>query len=178
MNDNPLITFAPMTATKHSRAVTLPKKTKWTPEEDECLRSAVNAFGTDSWGKISTLVATRSGKQCRERWIGQLAPFVSKDSWTSAEDAVLHRQHAFNGNRWTAIAAELPGRSALQVKNRWNWLMRHHGGTDAPAAAPKKPFADVIERRRSQTLFEPLPLDNGLFGQAFQEFRAKMFLNN
>jgi hypothetical protein len=179
MNDNPLITSAQMSTNNHSSGMRSSKKSKWTAEEDERLRAAVNAFGTDSWGKISTLVPTRSGKQCRERWLGQLAPSVSKDVWTTMEDATLFRQHAFNGNRWTVIAAELPGRSALQVKNRWNWLMRHHGATDTGCPPPKRPeaFADVIERRPSQTLFESLSLDNGLFGQAFQEFRAKMFLN-
>jgi hypothetical protein len=37
--------------------------------------------------------------------------------------------------------------------------------------------ADVIETRPAQTMFAPIALDDTLFGPAFQEFQAKMFLH-
>jgi hypothetical protein len=151
------------------------KKSKWTPDEDDQLRVAVRSFGTDSWNKISAVVTTRTGKQCRERWIGQLAPSVSKEIWSDDEDAVLIRQHALTGNRWTAIAVQLPGRSALQVKNRWNWLMRHNLSMDQ-FANPCLGLPDILERKPPQLIFDPLPLNDGLFGTAFQEFQARMLM--
>jgi hypothetical protein len=156
-----------------------PKKSKWTIDEDQQLLAAVHTYGTDSWGKISALVPTRSGKQCRERWIGQLAPSVSKEIWSSHEDTILKRQHALSGNRWTVVAAHLPGRSSLQVKNRWNWLMRHQGEIERLQRMPCRIeiVPDVIETRPAQRVFAPLALDDGLFGPAFQEFQAKMFLH-
>jgi hypothetical protein len=91
------------------------------------------------------------GKQCRERWIGQLAPCVSKENWSADEDAVLIREHLAVGNKWTAIAAQLPGRSALQVKNRRNWLTRRNERADWPVAdsfAPPDILTLVLMMRR------------------------------
>jgi hypothetical protein len=89
------------------------KKSKWTDEEDEKLRVAVRTFGTGSWNKIAAVVPSRTGKQCRERWIAQLAPSVSRGMWSPDEDAVLIRSHMIMGNGWTMIAAQLPGRTKL-----------------------------------------------------------------
>jgi hypothetical protein len=102
---------------------------------------------------------------------------VSKETWTPEEDATLTRQHAISGNHWTVIAAQLPRRSPMQIKNRWNWIMRHQNRTarlQIPTNGEAGP--DVIERNHSQVVFAPLALDNGLFGTAFQEFQAKMFM--
>jgi hypothetical protein len=156
-------------------------KNKWSSEEDEQLRTAVHASGTESWGRISLSVPGRSGKQCRERWIGQLAPSVSKEAWTPEEDAILARNHAVTGNRWTTIASQLPGRSGLQAKNRWNWLKRHDGWGDPAGAMVRLPKwtdrgIDIIERKPPQMVLEPIAMDDGLFGAAFQQFQAKMFL--
>jgi hypothetical protein len=155
-----------------------PKKAKWTPEEDEKLRDAVHVHGTESWGRVSSCVPHRSGRQCRERWIGQLAPFVSKGHWTRDEDAILLRHQAMTGNRWTMLAAWLPGRSAVQVKNRWNWLKRHEIGIEQCVTPVPVVFTfsvDVVELRPPRRMLEPMSIDDTLFGAAFQAFRAKMF---
>jgi hypothetical protein len=162
------------TNVSHSRRQ---KKTKWSPEEDEQLRAAVQVYGTESWGQFGTRVPRRSGKQCRERWIGQLAPSVSKETWTPEENSILLNYHAMNGNRWTSIAVDLPGRSALQVKNRWNWLKRREVTRDnRPMAKTGRPL-DVIELKQPRKILEPISFDESLFGPAFQEFQAKMFLH-
>jgi hypothetical protein len=151
-----------------------PMKTKWSREEDELLRAAVAAIGPHSWSRISAVVRTRTGKQCRERWVGQLAPSVSKENWMPHEDAILVLHHGAAGNRWTAIASQLPGRSPLQVKNRWNWLTRHCGTICWAGNSECEP--EVFGKRRCQTIFEPLFFDNGVFGTAFEEFQASMLL--
>jgi hypothetical protein len=147
------------------------KKSKWTSLEDEQLRHAVETCGTESWHRIALLVPSRNGKQCRERWIGQLAPSVSKDGWLPDEDLALVRTHAICGNRWTAIAAQLPARSPISVKNRWNWLVRHGG-----AVEPK--IDVVVKRKPRQPFFEPLDLDEKIFGSAFHEFQVKMLMEH
>jgi hypothetical protein len=98
---------------------------------------------------------------------------------TSREDAILIREHAMTSNHWITIAGRIPGRSAVQVKNRWNWLARHKVEITQDALIPMKSsnVSDVVERKGSQAVFEPLEFDGGLFGARFQEFQAKMFLN-
>jgi hypothetical protein len=157
------------------------KKSKWTCEEDEQLRSAVRAYGTDSWNRISSFVPARTGKQCRERWIGRLSPAVSTDTWLPTEDQILIQAHAMRGNCWALIASKLPGWSALNVKNRWNWLARHTAGVDPSrfvgirgCDADLSSSSDTAEKQ-CRPPFDPLMYD-ALFGTAFRQFQAKMFM--
>jgi myb proto-oncogene protein len=155
------------------------KKSKWTSLEDEQLRQAVETYGTESWNRIASLVTSRNGKQCREPWIGQLAPSVSKDVWLPDEDLTLIRTHAICGNHWTAIAAQLPTRSPLSVKNRWNWLLRHEAAAEQVHQTAPAEMLDVVEKGKPhQTGFEPLNLDERVFGSAFHEFQVRMLMGN
>jgi hypothetical protein len=159
-----------MSATRTTSLAGL-QKSKWTTDEDEQLRCAISSCGTDSWNRIALRVPTRTGKQCRERWIGQLAPSIVKNVWLPDEDAILIRSHAVSGNHWTSIAAQLPGRSAINVKNRWYWLLRHNVVSES-ASEPT-----VVERPKTcHAIFEPLILDNPAFGAAFEAFRIKMLM--
>ncbi|OHT10435.1 DNA-binding protein eta2 [Tritrichomonas foetus] len=112
-------------------------KSKWTSEEDRKLTAAVEQFGTDSWIKISQHVPGRNSKQCRERWMGQLAPSIKKSSWTAEEDQILIKQHSVIGNKWTTIAMMLPGRSAINIKNRWSRLKRLPCANDQDGVSKK-----------------------------------------
>lgn len=149
------------------------KKIKWTHEQDEQLREAARICGVGIWNAVAARVPGRTGKQCRERWIGQIAPAVSKDAWTPEEDETLIRAHRLAGNRWTAIAEHLPGRPALSIKNRWHWLCRR--GQPKLRGSPP----DIVERMKpGHRVFEPLVLDDRSFGPAFEEFRARMFMQS
>jgi hypothetical protein len=153
-------------------------KSKWSIEEDEKLVNAVATDGIGSWSKIALRVPGRSGKQCRERWLGQLAPSVDKSNWTPEEDWRLLRGHAIHGNRWSVIAAFFPGRTPITIKNRWNWMLRHRPpeappmpsyAIENPATLPHDPPLPRTE------VFEPLNADAGLFGVPFRTFQAEMF---
>lgn len=152
------------------------RKSKWSTEEDTKLRNAVEKFGTESWIRICSFVPGRTGKQCRERWIGQLAPDVTKKHWSKEEDSELIRSHSLNGNKWTTIALSLPGRSAISVKNRWNWLLRHNMVSPCDEGSSPPPVLTVEEKTGPRgPIFEPLTLNDGLFGVEFQQFQHRMF---
>jgi hypothetical protein len=127
------------------------KKSKWTQEEDNLLVESVKFHGFGNWSLVAQSIPGRSGKQCRERWINQLCPALSKDNWTPQEDAILVQQQRLHGNVWSKIAAYLPGRSPNNVKNRWSWLSRHRL---SPALAAhmmsyvaQQPGSDLSARR-------------------------------
>lgn len=90
-------------------------------QEDATLKKLVDANmgadGAPSWGEVAREMAVcfpaiaRSTKACRERWFHHLRPGLTDAEWTPAEEVVLFQLQALHGNRWTAIAVHLPGRS-------------------------------------------------------------------
>jgi hypothetical protein len=91
----------------------------WSQGEDDLLASGVRRFGSKKWTDIAKLVPNRTAKQCRERWCNRLAPTVRHEPFEAWEDQIIVEKQRELGNRWSAIARQLQGRSANAVKNRW-----------------------------------------------------------
>ena len=66
-----------------------PKRGKWTSEEDELLRRAVEYYGEKQWRLISQHVCGRNSIQCLHRWTKILKPGLIKGPWTDLEDEKL-----------------------------------------------------------------------------------------
>jgi len=96
---------------------------RWTPEEDEALRDAVDKFGAKEWKRISVhLGSNRSSVQCLHRWNKVLKPGLVKGPWTKEEDEVVFNmvmKHGVGGVRWSVIANHLRGRIGKQCRERW-----------------------------------------------------------
>lgn len=96
---------------------------QWTPEEDEKLIQLVgmNDGNNLSWSTISESIGTRSGKQCRERYINHLDPSINKQEWTADEETVLLKCQKIFGNKWAMFSKEfLHGRTDNSIKNRYH----------------------------------------------------------
>nr|XP_043609081.1 protein CLT2, chloroplastic [Erigeron canadensis] len=97
------------------------KKGPWTPEEDQKLIDYIERNGHGSWRALPSLAGlNRCGKSCRLRWTNYLRPDIKRGNFTEEEEKLIIHLHSHLGNKWSAIATHLPGRTDNEIKNFWN----------------------------------------------------------
>jgi hypothetical protein len=94
--------------------------TKWTKEEDESLRKAVDEHGLE-WNIISKDFPRHTEVQIMNRWQRVLKPSLIKGPWTDDEDtAVVELVGKYGAKKWSLISSHLPGRVGKQCRERWH----------------------------------------------------------
>ncbi|CAM0913897.1 unnamed protein product [Alopecurus aequalis] len=97
------------------------KKGPWTVEEDQKLVAFLLTHGHYCWRVVPKLAGLmRCGKSCRLRWTNYLRPDLKRGLLSNEEEQLVIDMHAQLGNRWSKIAARLPGRTDNEIKNQWN----------------------------------------------------------
>lgn len=138
------------------------KKGPWTTEEDELLVKYINKHGYGNWRSLPKNAGLlRCGKSCRLRWTNYLRPDIKRGPFTPEEEKLVIQLHAILGNRWAAIAAQLPGRTDNEIKNLWNTHLRKrllcmgldpqtHEPAPMPSGPSTKPPASPSTRHMAQ----------------------------
>ncbi|XP_050372310.1 transcription factor MYB14-like [Argentina anserina] len=116
------------------------KKGPWTSEEDQILISYIQTYGHGNWRALPKHAGLlRCGKSCRLRWINYLRPDIKRGNFTREEEYAIINLHERLGNRWSAIAARLPGRTDNEIKNVWHTHLKKrlqkHDNTTSPTCS-------------------------------------------
>lgn len=97
------------------------KKGPWTAEEDQNLIDYIQVHGHGRWRTLPKNAGLkRCGKSCRLRWTNYLRPDIKRGKFSIEEDETIIQLHSVLGNKWSAIAARLAGRTDNEIKNYWN----------------------------------------------------------
>ncbi|OHS94338.1 hypothetical protein TRFO_11196 [Tritrichomonas foetus] len=131
MQPQPSTQFIPVYFQGNTTSNIAPKmsRSKFTPQEDATLKKLVNELGCTKWSEIASKLLNRTGRQCRERWKNYLAPGIENGPWTIEEDSILIQKVGEFGTIWSKIVKFFPGRTDVNLKNRWVTLKNkgvHH----------------------------------------------------
>ncbi|OVA07982.1 SANT/Myb domain [Macleaya cordata] len=123
------------------------KKGPWTPEEDQKLIDYIQKHGHGSWRTLPKNAGLqRCGKSCRLRWTNYLRPDIKRGRFSFEEEETIIQLHSVLGNKWSAIAARLPGRTDNEIKNYWNTHIRKRllrMGIDPVTHSPRLDLLDI-----------------------------------
>ncbi|XP_077223189.1 transcription factor MYB61-like [Tasmannia lanceolata] len=120
------------------------RKGLWSPEEDEKLLRHITKYGHGCWSSVPKQAGLqRCGKSCRLRWINYLRPDLKRGTFSNQEENLIIELHAVLGNRWSQIAAQLPGRTDNEIKNLWNSCIKKKLRQRGIDPNTHKPFSEV-----------------------------------
>ncbi|KAK8570328.1 hypothetical protein V6N13_003015 [Hibiscus sabdariffa] len=120
------------------------RKGLWSPEEDEKLLTHITKYGHGCWSSIPKQAGLqRCGKSCRLRWINYLRPDLKRGTFSQEEENLIIELHAVLGNRWSQIAAQLPGRTDNEIKNLWNSCLKKKLRQRGIDPVTHKPLSEV-----------------------------------
>ena len=135
------------------------KKIKFTPEEDELLKSVILRFGTSNWVTIASLIPGRNVKQCKERWENHLAKTIEERAWECEEDNLLIEKYKIYGKHWSKIMPFLRERTSQQIKRRVEFLLRGNHQVNNVKKEIPKPITPPKPEISNDPIFITVPQD-------------------
>lgn len=85
----------------------------------------IEVNGPGNWRHLPKRAGlNRCGKSCRLRWTNYLRPDIKRGTFSEEDERLIIHLHSILGNKWSAIASRLPGRTDNEIKNYWNTHIR------------------------------------------------------
>jgi hypothetical protein len=132
------------------------RREKFLPEEDAQLKQLVSIYGTSSWDVVAAGIPGRNSRQCRERWKHYLSSGTQAQPWTAEEDRELYIRMEQFGPRWTILSSFFPGRTDIQIKNRWMQRFAHASSLHIQKRQIKIPqFTPTTQPWRTPFVYQP-----------------------
>ena len=94
----------------------------WKNTEDEILKAAVMKYGKNQWSHTSSLLHSKSAKQCKARWNEWLDPRIKKTEWSLEEEEKLLHLAKLMPTQWGTIAPII-GRTIAQCLEKYECLL-------------------------------------------------------
>ena len=115
-------------------------------------------------------MGTKNWRQCKERWNQFLNPNINKDGWTEEEDDLLLRLHEKYGSKWSLMVSHFKGRPRLQIRNRYNLLMKKQKWKPMPEPIPEPimdqvPITDPIMDQNQVPIMDQVPITDPIMDQ-------------
>ncbi|XAR57428.1 hypothetical protein NMG60_11025570 [Bertholletia excelsa] len=134
------------------------KKGPWAPEEDQILISFIQQHGHGNWRALPKQAGLlRCGKSCRLRWTNYLRPDIKRGNFSKEEEDTIIKLHEMLGNRWSAIAARLPGRTDNEIKNVWHTHLKKRLKDDQPPSRDARRHLVPKTKCEPSSAIEPKP---------------------
>ena len=127
-------------ADRKARIADYMRKRRITKADDQEIINYVNQVGKN-WAKIAKLL-DKTPKACKERWENYLDPNIKFTPFTKKDDDLLIEKFNEYGPKWNIIAEYFPGRTAIQLKNRYNSIHKRNKNRMSRA-----------ERNKSKSIF-------------------------
>lgn len=128
------------------------KRSKWTPEESDILKRAVQLYGAGNWTKVQRLIPGRTDMQCRERWVNILQPTVTRTKMSDDEVLQLVQWVERVGPRWSYIADFFPGRTDNNMLRSYTAYM--NGIKRKKAKQEREEKRAELKRQKTETKAE------------------------
>lgn len=99
-------------------------KRKFNKLEDDTILRMYATYGKKCWKTVGMMLG-RNPRTCRERYRNYLSQNIESKPWTKEEDEILFEKYKDMGPKWIDMTHFLPGRTDVNIKNRWALLKRH-----------------------------------------------------
>lgn len=131
---------------------------KWKKFEDDIIKAGVMKYGTNKWSKISTLLQSKTSKQCKDRWKYMLS---LKNEFNDIEIIKLLEAVKTFGNQWTAISKCFTDKSPQQCYEMYQSILK----IAAKVQRGSQNNFEIISSRICSVLSRkdvPFPPENGI----------------